>query len=264
MPVGIRYSLASKYLLILLLIVGTISCRSPRKKYIIPKKIFVDVLVDIHLADGMAEENLGLNSTFLLDSATLYNSVFQKHKITRAQFDSTMHYYSKRPADFARLYSKVITRIKIMDEALKEPEKIELTGNEELIWKDPLVHSLPEMGRNDRIEISVPVSGPGEYIVSAKIKMYNDDASTTPRMVLYYYYDNKTSRGHREYFKVIRLVKDEKQNTYLTAKVLTDAKVTHIKGFIADHGNTDTLFTKHLQASEIKVLKRQPIETSTE
>jgi len=259
MLVGIRYSLAYKYLLILLLVVGTVSCRSAHKKYILSKKVFVDVLVDVHLADGMAEKNMDLSSTFLLDSAALYNSVFQKHKITRAQFDSTMHYYSTKPEDFAKLYNKVIARIKIMDEALKQPEKIELTGNEELIWKDSLVHSLPEMGRNDRIEVSVPVRGPGEYIVSAKIKIYKDDLSTTPRMVLYYYYDNNTSRGYRDYFKTVRLLKDEKQNTYFAAKVLTDTKVTHIKGFIADHANADTLFTKHLHASEIKVLKRVPV-----
>jgi hypothetical protein len=259
MPAGIRNSLVCKYLLILLLIIGTVSCRSARKKYILSKKKFVDVLVDIHLADGIAEKNQERNFTFLLDSATLYNSVFQKHKVTRAQFDSTMHYYSTKPADFTKLYNKVINRIKIMNEALKKPEKIELTGKEELIWKDSLVHSLPEMGRTDRIEIIVPVKGPGEYIVSAKIKIYKDDASTNPRMVLYYYYDNNTSRGYRNYFRTVSLVKDEKQNTYLSAEVLTDPKITHIKGFITDHSNTDTLFIKHLQVSEIKVLKREPV-----
>jgi len=258
MSAGIRYSLVGKYLLILLLIAGTISCKSARKKYILPKKKFVDVLVDIHLADGMAQQNQENRSAFLLDSATLYNSVFEKHNITRTQFDSTMHYYSTKPADFTKLYTKVINRVKIMDEALKGPEKVELTGNEELIWQDSLTYSLPEMGKNDKIEISVPIQGQGEYIVSAKIKIYKDDASTNPRIVLYYYYDNNTSRGFRNYFVNVNLVKDEKQNTYLSAKVLTDPKVTHIKGFIADHSNTDTLFTKHLQASEIKVLKRVP------
>ena len=122
--------------LVLVLVASIFSCNSLGHKYIIPPKKFVNVLVDIHLADGIAVENLGRNSNELLDSAALYGSVFSKYGVTRAQFDSTLNYYSTHSDDFQKLYNKVTARLKKMEDELKPAEVTNKPGNKEPGTKD--------------------------------------------------------------------------------------------------------------------------------
>jgi hypothetical protein len=105
--------------LILLLLVAAVSCRGKHGRYIIPEKKFLEVLVDIHLADGMAMDNMRYNEKFVFDSASLYESVFSKHEVTREQFDSTMQYYSAHPDDFQELYNILTSRLKRMEDDLR-------------------------------------------------------------------------------------------------------------------------------------------------
>lgn len=238
-----------------LLLLLVISCGG--KKHIIPQNKFVDVLVDIHLADGMAIKSVGYTSTYTLDSASLYEAVFSKHGVNRALFDSTMSYYSHRPDDFNKLYNKVLARIKIMDAGLAEQENNPENATEDLIWRDSKTYALPQMGPVNRVEISVPVKEPGEYSVSAKIRIYTDDGSLNPRMSLYYYYDNNTPAGYRDSFPETAIDRDDQEKIYSVTKTLTDPKVTHIKGYIVNHSNTDSLFRKRMVVSEIRVVRKK-------
>jgi hypothetical protein len=97
--------------LLLFLIVGC----SARQKYLIPEKKFVNVLIDMHIADGIAVNNIRPDVTYILDSATLYGSVFEKYGVTRAMFDSTMDFYAAKPAEFQKIYDQVTARLKIME-----------------------------------------------------------------------------------------------------------------------------------------------------
>ena len=100
----------------------SVTCSRPLGKGIIPEKKFVDVLADIHLADAIAVDNLNTPVDFRLDSAALYTSVFRKHHVTRAMFDSTMLYYTTKPDEFQRIYDRVLARLKMMEEELKRNE----------------------------------------------------------------------------------------------------------------------------------------------
>jgi hypothetical protein len=103
--------------LFLLMLAAAISCnRSGR--YIMSEKKFVDVLVDMQLADGMGVESLNRRTGTLLDSASLYTSVFEKHGVTRAIFDSTMTWYTLHTEDFVLVYNKVISRLNAMETEL--------------------------------------------------------------------------------------------------------------------------------------------------
>jgi hypothetical protein len=144
-----------------------------------------------------------------------------------------------------------------MDADLAEQENTPQAGTEILIWQSQAAHALPQMGHIDKVEINVPIQGPGVYTVSAKIRISKDDKSLNPRMSLYYYYDNKTPGGYRDIFPEKTLTQDDQEKIYSVSKTLFDAKVTHIRGFIVNHSNTDTLFSKHLVVSEVKVTKKK-------
>lgn len=104
------------------------ACSNSKKKYVIPEKKMVDVLVDLHLSDGMTEyTNVAGFTDYYLDSASLYTSIFNKHGVTRAEFDSTLSFYSTRTDRFQKIYEKVALKISMMEkettkEAYPEPD----------------------------------------------------------------------------------------------------------------------------------------------
>src|SRR5512133_1420231 len=106
------------YCLLLLMAIVAVSCGNRRYGEIIPAKKFVNVLVDVHLADGIAVENMSRSMGQLLDSASLYGSVFKKYGVTRTMFDSTMSFYSEHPEDFQKIYNKVTAKLKRMEDDL--------------------------------------------------------------------------------------------------------------------------------------------------
>ena len=105
--------------LVLLALLSVVSCVRLTHPGIIPQKKFVSVLVDLQLADGIAVENIANRSAPLLDSATMYTAVFSKHGVTRAQFDSTMKYYTQHPEDFQQVYNLVTAQLKELEDNLK-------------------------------------------------------------------------------------------------------------------------------------------------
>jgi len=127
----LRVLILVRYAMIFLLIVASLSCRTRSRRYIIPQKKFVSVLVDIHLADGIAMQNMRFSDSFVLDSASLYQSVFDKHHVTRSMFDSTLRYYTARPDDFQKIYNILTARLKHKEDALKAAQ--DTTGKKDVI-----------------------------------------------------------------------------------------------------------------------------------
>lgn len=87
------------------------------KEVLSPEKL-EDVLVDMHLAEGVA---LSLPSDFKNVNAKtdLYTAVYEKHGITSAQFDSTISYYSYDLTTLTEVYDSVVVRIEKYEEQVK-------------------------------------------------------------------------------------------------------------------------------------------------
>lgn len=103
----------TSYLIFLALLL--MACSPSRPRGILSKQKMTDVLVDFHLAQGMAEAQ-GDNS-----EATRYKfiqAVFKKHRITEAVFDSSMIYYSGRAEEFTHIYDNVVTRVQAQAERM--------------------------------------------------------------------------------------------------------------------------------------------------
>ena len=231
----------------------TSSCSTGKRKWIIPEKKLVQVLVDVHLADGIALTVPYSGQSQTVDSASLYDAVFEKHNITRAMFDSTLAYYTHKPDKLQHIYDKVNTVLTKMETELNSGSGKAEAEKKILIWQDNKTYMLPQMGNMNKIEISLPVNKTGLYTVSAKIRLFTDDQTVAPRMTLYFWFDNNTPAGYREYFRNSPITKDGRIGTYTITHKLINPNITHIKGYILDHSNPDTLFTKHAVVSDIKV-----------
>lgn len=87
------------------------------KEVLSPEKL-EDVLVDMHLAEGVA---LSLSKDFkhIEDKADLYSAIYEKHGITSAQFDSTISYYSYDLTTLTEVYDSVVVRIERYEKEVK-------------------------------------------------------------------------------------------------------------------------------------------------
>lgn len=70
----------------------------------------VDILVDMHITQSAkVRDNLNLRSW---ESYPYYNSVCEKHHVSRTALDSAISYYSKNETQYQLLYEKVIDELK--------------------------------------------------------------------------------------------------------------------------------------------------------
>jgi len=229
-----------------------LSCTGKRNT-ILPEKKLIPVLVDIHLADGIAMVVPYSSSTLKLDSAQLYEAVFSKHHITRAMFDSSMGYYIHKTDKLNDIYSQVNTILSKMESDLEAGKGEPESEKKIIVWQENKTYILPQMGHINKVDISLPAGKPGTYTLSARIRLYDDDQTVAPRITLFFWFDNGTPKGFREYFRTTPLIRDGKINTYTVSAKLFNTRITHIKGSLIDHSNPDTLFTKHAIVSDIKV-----------
>lgn len=110
----------------LFMILLTVNCGGRGKEKILSEKQLIEVLVDIHVADGIAlDMNNQLDASYVLDSASLYQSIFDKHGVTRKQFDTSMVFYTARPKRFNEIYNQVLVEVKQQEEEVNRQMEAE-------------------------------------------------------------------------------------------------------------------------------------------
>jgi hypothetical protein len=112
------------FLVSLLLIAGCI--RDPKPSDAIDRKIFIDMLVDIHLAEGMylERESIKIDS---LQSKSLYLSVLKKYNVSEERMLTTTLYYSRHTKEYDKIFTEVLSKMTVMSEELhskkEQPKK---------------------------------------------------------------------------------------------------------------------------------------------
>ena len=92
-----------------------LACAPSRPGGILDEDEMTDVLVDFHLAQGMAEAQSD-NSD--ITRYKYIQAVFKKHHITEAEFDSSMIYYTGRAEKFTFIYDNVVNRVRAQAERM--------------------------------------------------------------------------------------------------------------------------------------------------
>jgi len=112
------------FLIILLIIAG---CRrDPMPSDAINRKTFIDMMVDIHIAESMyIEKNrIELDS---LKSKSMYLSVLKKYNVSEEKMMVTTLYYSRHPKEYDKILTEVLSKMTVMIDELQgnkdEPKK---------------------------------------------------------------------------------------------------------------------------------------------
>ncbi len=116
-----------------ILIISLFSCET-KPKYIIPEDEMVDILVDIHIADGVLNTESFPYDNLPLRPENFYKNILAKHQINRVLFDSALSQYLQDRPLYIAMYDKVIEKLRIkqsyveaeQEELKKDTSKVDL------------------------------------------------------------------------------------------------------------------------------------------
>lgn len=111
-----------------LIITGCLQKKNIRGDDFVEREVLVDMLVDIHLAEGVANDRK-FHHRFDADSVDMLGPILQKYGVTRQKFDTTMYTYSRYPELMDEVYNEVLIKLNVMlDENDQETEANRATG----------------------------------------------------------------------------------------------------------------------------------------
>ncbi len=239
--------------------------KGPPGKGIINQDRFVDLLVDIHFYEGVYSVTESITThhrDMSHDTVDFYQGIFEKHGVTREEFQKSFNYYSYSPSQFEKLYTRVIDELnKRMSEAeMKELDLLEQPiadqsppGGSGNLWTLSENWSFPGPDTNKMISFKIPARGPGTYTFTANIRLDGRDISENPRVSLWFWYDDGTEYGYRENFIPFHLDKDGRARQVTVSRELTNTGVTHVKGRVLDLSNPEDTGDRHARVRNIRL-----------
>jgi len=105
------------------LLLLALACGSPEKEPlsvappsdILPAEKFALVLADVQLAEAVMNQKMIREDDPLVMGAVYYTQVFEKHGISKEDFQKSHAYWAARPQDMLAIYDLVITELTKME-----------------------------------------------------------------------------------------------------------------------------------------------------
>jgi hypothetical protein len=108
------YRYLGSFLIILALLLSGCSKKEQIKgKEFIDRDILVDILVDIHLIDGVTNDRK-FHRQFEVDEIDLLTPILEKYEVSRRMLDTTLAEYSRYPDLLDQVYNDVLIKLNIM------------------------------------------------------------------------------------------------------------------------------------------------------
>jgi hypothetical protein len=114
-------ALLKKYELLGLLLITILffsACKGgskDQKGEVIDEEKFIDILVDVHIADAILTTDFQRPNPDLYLPENFYFQVLNNHDISREDFDRSIEYYADDPAVLNKIYQKVSEKISILE-----------------------------------------------------------------------------------------------------------------------------------------------------
>lgn len=160
-----------------------------------------NILFEMHQAEGALQaQNPNLNSP---EAKKFYfNQILKKYKVSQADFDSSLVWYTKHPIEFGDLYTNILTRMDTLSAEVERgkfhPAEAAKYGLIDVdIWN--LRRSYKLTKDSTRTKISFEINNTGnlltgdKYTLSFLRRVAPSDSSINPYIVLRINYDNGKS-----------------------------------------------------------------------
>jgi hypothetical protein len=248
-----------RYVFLLMVIVSLLftSCSSRKnrldRKNLIPEKELIDLLVDIHLADGLLILPRIDAWTSKLDSIAAYYQIIEKHGFTKENLDKTMKYYFiKEPKTLNKIYDQVLGILSEMESRYEREFTIEQARTSNL-WPGKDFYSIPSLSGNDSTMFEMTATMTGTYILSFSATLFPDDQSSNPRSAAYTCSPDSLETGKRKYFESVEFIKDGMPHTYIMKILVLPRVPFHIRGWLYYFDNHTPSMEKDIYIGNISL-----------
>ena len=109
--------------IVLILILCGVACVRKPPRTLIPEESLVPMLVDFHLVYSVQQSPDFLDISKKMDSIDPFSYIFEKHGYTKAEFDTSVSWYTKNPEYLVEIYNDVIMRLSQLNDSIN-PEDL--------------------------------------------------------------------------------------------------------------------------------------------
>jgi len=193
---NLRIKFFSQFAVIVSLLLVLASC-SDRPKGVLNQEDMANILTDMHKLDGALVER---GIMFSNDSTKMkyYNFVFAKYSISKANFDSSLVWYTKKPQEFNNIYNKVLLNLSLQEKVIKSGkyhfiDSVELAKVKSEIWKKRTKYALTKDSTRTRLDFEVvdPSLLYGDvFVLRFLLRIAPEDSCTKQHIALRLNYQN--------------------------------------------------------------------------
>ncbi len=103
----------------------------PKPDHLLSRDRMIDMLIELHLSQSIAQtRRFTSDEAMKYTESDYYYSVLQKFKTNDSTFEQSLVYYSGRPKEFEKIYTRVLNRLNEMEQeqAKKNQQPVDI-GN---------------------------------------------------------------------------------------------------------------------------------------
>jgi hypothetical protein len=158
-----------------------------------------------------------------------------------------------KPRKLSRIYDRVTGNLLELETELMTQQSA-VKPSEKNLWPGKPDYRLPEEFTRDPVWFDIPVDKPGEYILKADIRVFEDDKSLNPRVTVYFSYRDSAGEEKRDYWQEIFLVKDGQIHNIQIKHTLDTIPDARLRGWLLNHDNQSGKWEKHARISNIRIV----------
>ncbi|QTN37837.1 DUF4296 domain-containing protein [Cryomorphaceae bacterium] len=89
--------------------------KEERPADVLGKAKMVDVMVDVHLAEGIEKTTILTLDSTIISGQAVYDFLYEKHGITEEEYTRSFEWYSEHLKEFDEVYARVIEKLNQME-----------------------------------------------------------------------------------------------------------------------------------------------------
>lgn len=193
---NLRIKFFSQFAVIVSILLIFAAC-SNRPKGVLDQEDMVNLLTDMHKLDGALVER-GLMFSNDTTKTKYYNFIFAKYNITKANFDSSLVWYTKKPQEFNNIYNKVLINLSLQEKEVKSGkyhfiDSVELAKVKSELWRRRNKYELTKDSTRTKLDFEVvdPSLLYGDvYILRFLLRIAPEDSCTKQHISVRLNYQN--------------------------------------------------------------------------
>jgi len=184
-----------------------LSCEG-RPKGVLNQREMTYILTEMHKTDATMNEK-GINYGHFKDKAPYYKFIFKKYRVTQAQFDSSLVWYSKKPRVFNNIYDKVLANLTILQKEVKNGkyhpvDTLDLAKMKTNLWNRRIRYVLTKDSTRTQLHFEITdysLTYGDTYTLKFLERIAPEDSCKKPRVIFRINYVNgKTDSVYRTAF----------------------------------------------------------------